>query len=101
MWAAERIRVVLRLEERLAAQSRGQSLGQPDRPVGIGGNLGERLGGRGGAFDGDRPVLEDEVALMGFEQCRGELRHLGLHLRASVVQRRPADRLRAAARRRC
>ena len=34
---------------------------------------------------------------MGFEQCRGELRHLGLHLRASVVQRRPADRLRAAA----
>ena len=38
--AAERIGVVLRLEERLAAQSRGQSLGQPGRPVGVGGNLG-------------------------------------------------------------
>ena len=46
-----------------------------------------------------RPFSNTRSSSLRFEQRRGELRHLRLHLGAGHVQRRAADGLRAAAER--
>jgi hypothetical protein len=95
--AAEWIRVVGRLEERFVAETRLETRRQRDRDVGIAGDVGERLAGCRRTFDEDLAVLEDEVLFVRFHQRGRELGHLRFHLGAGHVQRRAADRLRAAA----
>ena len=98
--AAERVGVVGRLEERLLAEARLHALRQRHRDVGERRDLGERLAFAGAPLTVDLAVLEDEVVLAAPRAAPpANFAIFVLHLGAGHVQRRAADRLRAAAER--